>query len=247
MEQTYIKRKRVIQKSHFMHSVFPLVAAAFMCAFAVSLEARAELTIANHRFAQPIDFAKKMTLTPSETALAKIGETAWMDFPVLVRLPAEASALLQSANGTDLLFTDENDATLPFEVETFNPDGTTFVWVKVPSLSAATELTVWFGGASNGDNDPTAVWTRYVGVWHYAPSDAGGTTVADATGHGLTGSTTGTLSTYAGPFGGDAIHGTATVTAPNYDALVPNAGQFTASGWFKAPSQVGDYHTFVSK
>ncbi|MBR2714511.1 MAG: DUF2341 domain-containing protein, partial [Kiritimatiellae bacterium] len=205
------------------------------------------LTLRNRAAVKKADFAKKMTLTPSETALAKIGETAWADFPVLVRLPADASAELRSANGTDLFFTDENDASLPFEVETFDPAGTTFVWVKVPSLSAATELTVWFGGASNQDNDPTAVWSRYVGVWHYAPSDAGGSTVADATGHGLTGSTTGTLSTYAGPFGGDAIHGTATVTAPNYDALVPNAGQFTASGWFKAPSQVGDYLTFVSK
>ncbi len=234
MEQNYIKG---IFKQHFMRSIFPLVAVFGACAFAVS-EARA---------AVPADFAKKMTLTPSETALAKIGETAWADFPVLVRLPADASAELRSANGTDLFFTDENDASLPFEVETFDPAGTTFVWVKVPSLSAATELTVWFGGASNGDNDPTAVWSRYVGVWHYAPSDAGGSTVADATGHGLTGSTTGALSTCAGPFGGDAIHGTATVTAPNYDALVPNAGQFTASGWFKAPSQVGDYLTFVSK
>ena len=216
-----------------------MILAAFIACALAAPEARAAV--------RNIDFAKKMTLTPSATVLAKIGETAWADFPVLVRLPAEVSEQLQSANGTDLFFTDENDASLPFEVETFNPSGTTFVWVKVPSLSAATELTVWFGGASNQDNDPTAVWSRYVGVWHYAPSDAGGSIVADATGHGLTGSTTGALSTYAGPFGGDAIHGTATVTAPNYDALVPNAGQFTASGWFKAPSQVGDYLTFVSK
>ena len=196
------------------------------------------------------DFAKSMALTPSATALAKIGETAWADFPVLVRLPAEVSALLQSADGTDLFFTDENGASLPFEVEAFDPAGTTFVWVKVPSLSSATTLMVWFGGAANTDNDPTAVWSRYVGVWHYAPSEAGGTTVADATGHGLTGSTTGSLSTYAGPFAGDAIHSTATVTAPDYDALVPDASQFTASGWFKFPSWTGgtgNYFYFVSK
>ena len=74
-----------------------------------------------------IDFAKKMTLTPSGTALAKIGESTFVNFPVLVRLPAEASALLQSANGTDLLFTDENDASLPFEVDTFDPAGETLV------------------------------------------------------------------------------------------------------------------------
>lgn len=237
MKHTHTEGPGSILKSRFARGLFPLMAA--LLAFALAAPAA--------HAAAPTDFAKKMTLTPSTSAFAKIGETAWTDFPVLVRLPAEASALLQSANGTDLFFTDGNDASLPFEVETFDPAGTTFVWVKVPSLSVTTELTVWFGGASNQDNDPTAVWSRYVGVWHYAPSDAGGTTVADATGHGLTGSTTGTLSTYAGPFGGDAIHGTATVTAPNYDALVPNAGQFTASGWFKAPSQVGDYLTFVSK
>ena len=142
----------------------------------------ATLTLVNHRAAVPADFAKKITLTPSETALAKIGETAWTDFPVLVRLPAEASAQLQSANGTDLYVTDENDSALPFEVDTFDPAGETLVWVKVPSLSAATALTVYFGGAANADNDPTAVWTDYVGVWHM--SEASGA-VADATGHGL--------------------------------------------------------------
>ena len=238
MKNTHAEGFCSVLRSRFARGVVPLVAALFACALAAP-EARAAV--------RNIDFAKKMTLMPSATALAKIGESAFENFPVLVRLPAEVSEQLQSANGTDLFFTDENDASLPFEVEAFDPAGTTFVWVKVPSLSASTELMVWFGGASNQDNDPTAVWSRYVGVWHYAPSDAGGSTVADATGHGLTGSTTGALSTYAGPFGGDAIHGTATVTAPNYDALVPNAGQFTASGWFKAPSQVGDYLTFVSK
>ena len=227
-----------ILKSCFARGAVPLVAALLAFALAAP-SARAAVA--------KTDFAKKMTLTPSETACAKIGETAWVDFPVLVRLPAEVSSQLQAADGTDLYFEDENEAPLAFEVETFNPDGTTFVWVKVPSLSSATRLTVYFGGSANAGNDPTAVWSRYVGVWHYAPSDAGGSTVADATGHGLTGSTTGALSTCAGPFGGDAIHGTATVTAPNYDALVPNAGQFTASGWFKAPSQAGDYLTFVSK
>ena len=212
--------------------------------------ATATLVLRNRASVKKTDFVKSMTLTPSATALAKIGATAWTDFPVLVRLPAEISAQLRSATGTDLFFTDENDDSLPFEVETFDPAGTTFVWVKVPSLSSATELTVYFGGAANADNDPTAIWSRYVGVWHYAPTDAGGTTVADATGHGLSGTTAGTMTTAVGPFGGSAIHGTATVTAPNYDALVPNAGQFTASGWFKVPSfpgGSGNYASFVSK
>ena len=209
--------------------------------------AAATLTLRNRAAVKKTDFAKSMTLTPSATALAKIGATAWTDFPVLVRLPAEVSAQLLSATGTDLFFTDENGDSIPFEVETFDPSGTTFVWVKVPSLSSATELTVWFGGTANADNDPTAVWSRYVGVWHFAPSAAGTSTIPDATGHSLDGVTTGNITAYAGPFGGNALQTTAGIQAPDYDSLIPNAAQFSASGWFKAPAQVDSYHTFVTK
>ena len=212
--------------------------------------ATATLTLRNRAAVKATDFAKKMTLTPSETAHAKIGETAWADFPVLVRLPAEVSALLQSADGTDLFFTDENDASLPFEVETFDPAGTTFVWVKVPSLSSATELTVFFGGAANADNDPTAVWSRYAGVWHFAPSAAGTGTIPDATGHGLDGVTNaanGVISTYAGPFGDTAIQSSVTIQAPDYEPFLSNVAQFCASGWFKAPTQVNSWWTPASK
>ena len=209
--------------------------------------AAATLTLRNRAAVKKTDFAKSMTLTPSATALAKIGATTWTDFPVLVRLPAEVSEQLLSATGTDLFFTDENGDSIPFEVETFDPSGTTFVWVKVPSLSSATELTVWFGGAANADNDPTAVWSRYVGVWHFAPSAAGTSTIPDATGHSLDGVTTGNITAYAGPFGGNALQTTAGIQAPDYDSLIPNAAQFSASGWFKAPAQVDSYHTFVTK
>ena len=118
-----------------------MILAAFIACALAAPEARAAV--------RNIDFAKKMTLTPSATVLAKIGESTFVNFPVLVRLPVEASALLQSANGTDLFFTDKNDASLPFEVDTFDPAGETLVWVKVPSLSSATELTAYFGGAAN--------------------------------------------------------------------------------------------------
>ncbi len=193
------------------------------------------------------DFEKKIVFSPSATALAKIGETSWTDFPVLVRLPASVSSQLQSADGTDLYIEDENGDALVFEVETFDPAGTTFVWVKVPSLSSATALTVFFGGSANADNDPTAVWSRFVGVWHFDDAAAATTTVVDATGHGLNGTTSGTLSTYAGPFGGDTLQCTEKINAPDYDSLLSNVAQFSVSGWFKAPNQSNAYHTYASK
>ena len=235
----YAEGSGSILKSRFARGLFPLMAALLAFALAAP-SARAAVA--------KTDFAKKMTLTPSETACAKIGETAWVDFPVLVRLPAEVSSQLQAAYGTDLYFEDENEAPLAFEVETFNPDGTTFVWVKVPSLSSATRLTVYFGGSANAGNDPTAVWSRYVGVWHFDADAAGTTTVADATGHELDATTAGTISTYAGPFGGDALRCTEKINASDYDSQLSNVAQFSVSGWFKVPDQSSaTYHTFASK
>ena len=232
MKKIYSKLKYLVRISRLTRSKFSFVAAVFACVLGVS-QARAVV---------PTDFAKKMTLKPSETALAKIGETAWTDFPVLVRLPAEASKLLQSANGTDLLFTDENDASLPFEVETFNPNGTTFVWVKVPSLSSATRLTVYFGGSANAGNDPTAVWSRYVGVWHFDADAAGTTTVADATGHALDATTAGDLTAVDGPFGDRCLRSSASTSAPDFEPGFAVGATFTASGWFKAPEMTtSDY------
>lgn len=196
------------------------------------------------------DYSHYVSVTPSSSTSTALGSSTYSDFPVLVRLPSSASALLQLADGTDLLVLDENETPLSFEVETFDPDGTTFVWVKVPTLSVSTALTVYLGGAANADNNPTAVWSNYVGVWHFAPSEAGGTTVADATGHDLGGTTTGTITTYTGPFGGDALKSTVKVQAPDYDSRLSNVAQFSVSGWFKAPSFAGTsgkYHAFVSK
>ena len=193
------------------------------------------------------DFAKKTTFTPSSSALAKIGGSSWTNFPVLVRLPESVSSQLRSAGGTDLRVKDESGAELPFEVETFDPTGTTFVWVKVPTLSSNTVLTVFFSGAANANNDPTAVWSRYAGVWHFAPSAAGTMTVPDATGHGLDGTATNTLSAYAGPAGLGALQAGAVVRAPDYEAKLANVAKFSASGWFKAPTQVDSWWTPVSK
>ncbi len=192
-------------------------------------------------------FAKKTTFTPSATALAKIGASTWSDFPVLLRLPATVSSQLRSADGTDLLVMDEDGTELPFEVDTFAPSGTTLVWTKVPSLSSATAVTVYFGGAANADNDPTDVWTRYAGVWHFAPPAAGTTAIPDATGHGLDGATTNTLAAYEGPAGLGAVQAAAFVRAPDYEPRLASAAQFSASGWFKAPTQVSSWWTPASK
>ena len=230
MKHTHTEGPGSILKSRLARGLFPLVAA--LLAFA--------LAAPEVRAAVPADFAKKITLTPSETARAKIGESTFENFPVLVRLPAEVSDQLRSANGTDLFFTDENDAVLSYEVDTYNSAGETLVWVNVPSLSSATELTAYFGGAANVDNDPTAVWSRYAVVVH------GGDSLVNAVVDGPTvtaGSTDVMSHSEAGRIGGGirkSSRKSIGVNVANPSSKLGNDGKFSVSAWFKRDGNGGN-------
>ncbi len=207
----------------------------------------ASLTLRNRRRFRPEGYAWKVAVRPSAATRATIGAGSYPDFPVLLRLPAAVSRRLCAAGGTDIYVVDENDAAVPFEVDTFDSAGESFVWAKVPSLSATTELTVFFGGAANEGNNPTNVWSSYVGVWHFAPSAVGSTNIVDATGHGFDGVTTNQVLAYEGPAGLGATKAVTGIKAHDYDSALSDVSKFCASGWFKAPNQVSSYLTFTSK
>ena len=174
------------------------------------------------------------------------GESTLKDFPVLVKLStANIRGFLYSmcaTDGSDLQFT-QNGKTCPCEIERWDPEGTSYVWVRMKELAKDSKFTMWFGGSA-AENDSTQTWARadggYVGVWHM---DEATGTVKDATGHGLhaTPSTTGYAQSvaYASGAVGNArqISTSATspgprLTVPNYDSL--NVGStFTASAWVR--------------
>ncbi len=210
-------------------------------------ENAATLTLFNRLRFKPVGYIWRTTATPSAAIQAMLGDATFEDFPVLLRLPAEVSANLLSETGTDLCIVDENDAVLPFEVDTFDPAGTTFVWVKVPSLSAGTELSVFFNGNANSANSPASVWSDYAGVWHYAPSCVGTTSAPDASGNGFNTTSAEPMQEYAGPGGLGAILSGARIDAPDYDTALPNVAVFSASGWFKSPSQTTHWWSAANK
>ena len=199
--------------------------------------------------AMPTDFLLKFTAAPSDVTKTLLGASVYENFPVLVRIPADASAAL--ATGSEIMVVDETSAELSWELETLNSTGVSFLWVKVPSLSASTVLTVCVGGVKNDSNVPSDVWSRYVGVWHFAPSCAGGTTVPDATGNGFDAiAAGGVLTEYAGPWGNEAIFSTIGSQAPDYDEALDSVAVFSASGWFKLPNYGGgssQYANIISK
>ena len=93
------------------------------------------------------------------------------DFPLLVRLSESAISGFsyqdfQGTGGSDLRFETADGTGLAYDIDTWNDQGESLVWVKVPSLAKGDVLTMRYGSAAPDANDPTAVWSKYVGVWH---------------------------------------------------------------------------------
>ena len=103
------------------------------------------------------------------------GSTALADFPVLVRLSPALNGFDHSrcriARGGDLRFADAEGNLLPHEIDTWNPDGESTVWVKVPSLTKDTAITAYYGNPSPCAASAESVWdSGYVAVWHLGES-----------------------------------------------------------------------------
>ncbi len=106
------------------------------------------------------------------------GGTDLTDFPVLIDLSADADlAAGAQANGNDILFTSADGTTkLSHEIETYtSATGALVAWVKVPSLWAHVDTTLYMyygnSGAFNQQN-ATGVWDAKTGaVYHLGQSN----------------------------------------------------------------------------
>ena len=124
------------------------------------------------------------------------GSGALADFPVLVRIAEydettgkgirgfRYSDMARPSDGGDLRFADSDGNLLASEVDTWNPNGASLVWVKVPSLTAATKIVAYYGNAAPLPIEPTDVWSSgYAAVWHLNET---GTSMPDSTTGGAT-------------------------------------------------------------
>ncbi|MBF8184562.1 DUF2341 domain-containing protein [Nonomuraea sp. K274] len=124
-------------------------------------------------WADPDATARQVVTVRNDTASDFTGT------PVQLRIPSAPGV-----ERDELAFFAADGAPLPFEVETWQPGSTSTVWVRVPSLPAASAQQVWayFGGGAPG-NDPTAVWGEaYSLVEHFGGGTASGERRTDSTG-----------------------------------------------------------------
>ena len=182
---------------------------------------------------QPNHCAKRLTMTcagvPAGVELT--------DFPVLVRLSEDLEGFsyadIRTERLTDILFTDATGERLSHEIETWNPAGESFIWVKLPRLAKDATFTMYYGRANAlAANDSTDVWSAYAAVWHFN-NDAQGKPLPDSGPLQLKAAyNQNAKATTEGLVGSGFTNGRATVLAPT--ARLTNLSKSTYSGWIKA-------------
>ncbi|HEX4264255.1 MAG TPA: DUF2341 domain-containing protein [Verrucomicrobiae bacterium] len=120
----------------------------------------------------PADFGSRLKISfPGYNR----GETLF-NFPMLVNLstnlPGFSYAQFASPAGGDLRFTDSSGlAPIPHEIDEWNTNGTSIVWVNVPSLSSPNDFIWAYWGNPAATNPPAfttngTVWPNHDLVWH---------------------------------------------------------------------------------
>ncbi|HOW71787.1 MAG TPA: DUF2341 domain-containing protein [Phycisphaerae bacterium] len=166
------------------------------------------------------------------------GNTPLQDFPVLVTLTASATNDYAgfAANGADIRFSDAAMTTaLGFEIEKWDPTGTSLIWVRVPQVSSVGDY-IWmywnYPGAAAAQMAPSTWSSSYLGVYHFADPVA----ITDSTTHGRNGTDTNTTSVpdEVDPVGAvglgrrfDGISAFIDLGSP----FLSNLHEFTLSGW----------------
>ena len=192
------------------------------------------------------------------------GTETLTDFQALIKLDEgrygfSYADCADQAAGTDIWFSSDaaGNNVLEREIDTWNPDGSSYIWVKIPSLAAGTEITMHWGDASKAQAAAnTAVWTGYAGVWHMGKA-SGAETETDMTGHELTaiphasefknasnigGDTSLMIAAEDGAVGGSRVNTTANsignaLKVPSYKNQLSDFNTFTVGGWFYQTSR----------
>jgi hypothetical protein len=120
-------------------------------------------------------------------------------FPLLVRLEKTRIDYGQTqSSGQDLRFVDDQGTVLPHEIESWNQNGISLIWVRIPTVKVKvvfplTSIYMYYGNPGAADTENAhGVWSSgYHGVWHLSEggdsfTDSSGKTAASAKNYGST-------------------------------------------------------------
>ena len=205
--------------------------------------------------------AKPTKLVPV-TVSGYSGTTELTNFPVLVRISSSTISGFSYSDckgdgGSDLSFVDADGAALAHEIDTWNEDGESTVWVKIPVLTNNVSFVMRWSDANPASATASAAWNEdYVMVFHMGEESG---TCANSTSHGSKYDATpmGATADSVLYSGSDAPVGGARTTAKSANdkgyLSIPsytdeNVGDcFAISGWMYAPASFNEYPRIVSR
>ena len=202
------------------------------------------------RAATVTDFAKTFTVTVP----AGLADEPLSDFPLLVRLGSGIQGFDYAdfrQNGADILVTDTEDQPLPHELENWNTNGESRLWVQVPSVAEGTTIRVYYGTDATVD-EVDGMWSGYAGVWHLNEAGDGAVQILDSTTNALNGTAQSvSLAVTNAPLGGarriaqDNNHAPGIVIPATSGAQKDAADQlgtdFHASFWLRSRAGTSDF------
>ncbi|MEX1365298.1 MAG: DUF2341 domain-containing protein [Nannocystaceae bacterium] len=172
--------------------------------------------------------------------LVRTPDTPLTDVPVLVLLTqGRIDHERMQADGEDLRFVSASGMPASYEIERWNPEGISTVWVTVDELSASSDhLWMYYGNpVAENAQDSAQVWAApFVGVWHLEDDPL------DSTGNGNDASVLGSTAVAAAQIadGRDFMGTDARLDVEPSSSLADLfMGGGTISGWFRARSYGG--------
>jgi len=165
------------------------------------------------------------------------------NFPVLVQFAQGSNnfsyADVSFTNGADLRFTDATETNeLTYEIESWNTNGVSYIWVQVPALSNANAaIRAFYGQVSPPATTATnwgAVWdSNHKGVWHLATTNNTVLSGRDSTANAIDGVVTAATATN-GLADGAGYFNTNGVNLGTNAAIRTLQLPMTISAWFRA-------------
>ena len=191
------------------------------------------------------------------------GETL-TNFPVLVEVRSKDTNGFSyddfyHYDGADIVFVDEKGHIIPHEIDTWNKNGMSLFWVRLPEMKNGTTFTMCYRSPLlKTPPDPGNTFERYVGVWHMSEKGDGVVNLKDSTVNDFE-TETHAQSLYEnnGRIGGARRVAQTPGSAASYgriiafdhdDILRTGVGNvFTYSGWYKLKDQPPKWAYLVSR
>ncbi len=121
------------------------------------------------------------------TVTGYTGTETLTNFPVLVEVRAKDTNGFTyddfyHYDGKDIAFVDEKGHIIPHEIDTWNKNGMSLFWVRLPEMNNGTTFTMCYRSPLlKTPPDPGNTFERYVGVWHMNERGDGVVNLKDST------------------------------------------------------------------